>query len=108
VLDTNDKKTIKRRAMAQVRAIEAILRRWDPLGVLPGEAAPADEYDSYATHIVSLVNSGCSMEALAQHLSGLRVSALGAAKENARELAIAGEMIRALRPLVSVASGCNS
>ena len=40
-----------KRALSRV---EGILRRWDPIGVRPGELAPIDEYDSYAPHIVSI------------------------------------------------------
>jgi hypothetical protein len=34
--------------MADIRAVEAMLRRWDPIGVERGSMAPADEYDGYA------------------------------------------------------------
>ena len=54
-----DRKVLKNAAMADIRIAESILRRWDPIGVEPGKFAPADEYDSYAPHIVSMVNSGC-------------------------------------------------
>ena len=52
--------TRKRQATEQIRAVEAVLRRWDPIGVEPGISGPADEYDSYAPHIVSMVLGGAS------------------------------------------------
>ncbi len=44
----SSKATRKQDAMARVREVQAILRRWDPIGVEPGKEAPADEYDTYA------------------------------------------------------------
>lgn len=43
-----DRKDRKRAAMAMVYTVQDALRRWDPIGVQPGEDGPADEYDSYA------------------------------------------------------------
>jgi hypothetical protein len=63
--------------MEQIGKVEAVLRRWDPIGVLPGKVAPADEYDSYAPHIVSLVQRGGSVEQLVAHLSHLRTQTMG-------------------------------
>ena len=58
-MSSDDNKARKKEAMTRVRAVQAILRRWDPMDLAPGEFAPADEYDSYAPHIVSLVAQGC-------------------------------------------------
>ena len=58
--------------MSRIRAVQAILRRWDPMDLAPGEFAPEDEYDEYAPHIVSLVSQGCSVEHLLDHLQSLR------------------------------------
>jgi len=46
-----DRKALENAAMADIRIVESILRRWDPIGVEPGELGPADEYDSYAPHM---------------------------------------------------------
>jgi hypothetical protein len=67
----------KGQAIAQIRSVERILRDWDPIGVQPGVAAPADEYDSYAPHIVSLVRSGCTACMLTVHLESLCVEVMG-------------------------------
>jgi hypothetical protein len=63
--------------MTDIQLVEDILRRWDPIGVEPGTEAPADEYDSYAPHIVSMVKGGCTAEALAAHLEHLAVENMG-------------------------------
>ena len=60
-----DRKQQKKKAMKLVRRVQAILRRWDPIGIAPGEFGPADEYDEYAPHIVTMANQGCSVEQLA-------------------------------------------
>ena len=87
----------KKAAMKQVGAVQAILRRWDPMGVLPGELAPADEYDSYAPHIVSMVAQGCSLEALQTHLQRIGKVTTGVQASPDREAEVAGEIIEALR-----------
>lgn len=72
-----DLKILKNAAIADIRAVEAILRRWDPIGVLPGKGGPVDEYDRYAPHIVSMVKGGCKAEELASHLEHLAVVTMG-------------------------------
>jgi hypothetical protein len=72
-----DHKAMKNAAMADIRIVESILRLWDPIGVAPGKFAPTDEYDSYAPHIVSMVNSGCRPDELASHLEQLAVMTMG-------------------------------
>lgn len=67
----------QRHPMEQVRKVAAVLRRWDPIGILPGEDGPGDEYDSYAPHIVSLVQRGDSFAQLVIHLHHLRTETMG-------------------------------
>lgn len=81
-----DKKTLKNAAMADILFVQAILRRWDPIGVEPGVAAPADEYDSYAPHIVSMIRAGCTTEALASHLEHLSSETMGLGPSNSLSL----------------------
>ena len=90
-------KSRKRRAMAKVRIVEEILRRWDPIGVMPGEAAPSDEYDGYAPHIVSLVQQGCSDVQLTKHLEQLRTNTIGVGQDRRLDKEIANEIVNALR-----------
>ena len=94
---SDNKKTQKQEAMTRVRAVQAILRRWDPIGVRPGEVAPAEEYDSYAPHIVSMVTQGCSVDQLSHHLEELRTGAIGVEANREREADIAVEIIAAVR-----------
>jgi hypothetical protein len=74
---STDRKALKHKAMDEVRLVEDILRRWDPINTQPGEMGPSDEYDSYAPHIVSKVRAGCSVDELAIHLEGLAVHTMG-------------------------------
>ena len=88
----------KRRAMTQIRAVEAVLRRWDPIGTVPGIAGPADEYDGYAPHIVTMALAGASAHDLALHLSKLRTRSMGLREDPASDEVFALEVIEALQP----------
>ena len=71
---------MRRHAKVAVRHVESVLRRWDPIGVLPGpgdDMGPMDEYDSYAPQIVSLLSRGATVEAIAEHLEGIRTGMMG-------------------------------
>jgi hypothetical protein len=94
---TSDRKRQKRQALAHIHAVEAILRQWDSIGVRSGEFAPADEYDGYAPHIVSMVIGGCSIAQLTQHLEHLRTCTMGVQANRKRDLRIAIDIVRALR-----------
>ncbi len=91
------KKERKRAAMDRVAKVEEILRRWDPIGVQPGNFAPADEYDSYAPHIVSMVAQGCSREQLCTHLGTVCMDTIGVEARRERDSEIADEIIEAIR-----------
>jgi hypothetical protein len=86
----------KRRAMDQVRKVEVALRRWDPIGVMIGEDSPADEYDSYAPHIVSMVERGSSLAQLIAHLCHLRTEIIGLPANIQLDTEAAEEIIRAI------------
>jgi hypothetical protein len=94
---SSDRKRQKRQALAHIHTVEAILRRWDPIGVRPGEFAPADEYDDYAPHIVSMVIGGCTIAQLSQHLGHIRTHTIGVEANRKRDLRIAIDIVRALR-----------
>ena len=83
-MDSADR-SLKRAAMADIAAVEILLRLWDPIGVKPGIFAPVDEYNSYAPHIVSMVKGGCTFEELVAHLEHLRV--LGQRRRRAKAAA---------------------
>jgi hypothetical protein len=100
-MTASDRKALKNAAMADIRIVESILRLWDPIGVEPGKFGPADEYDSYAPHIVSMVNGGCKPQALASHLEQLAVVTMGigsgSALDRARSLQFAEHIINQLQ-----------
>jgi hypothetical protein len=87
----------KKLVMSQIRAVAEILKRWDPIGVCPGEFAPADEYDDYAPHIVTLVAQGISIEQLTRHLEAIRTQRIGIEAHRRHDQTIAKEIIRTLR-----------
>ncbi|GAB3041856.1 hypothetical protein GCM10027285_29420 [Oleiagrimonas citrea] len=97
-----DKAKLKDAAIKDIRLVEDILRQWDPIGVEPGALAPADEYDSYAPHIASMVKSNCTVETLAAHLEHLGTETMGLGRSNessrAHSLKFATKILAALRP----------
>ncbi len=95
-MNSDERKAAKARAMRQVAAVQSILRRWDPLCLAPGESAPADEYDSYAPHIVSLVVHGGSVEQLREHLRELRREMFGVEADAERDREFARAIVDAV------------
>ncbi len=93
-----DHKTRKNAAIASIRLVEEILRQWDPIGVQPGMMAPADEYDSYAPHMVSMVEGGCTVEQLAAHLDELSSATIGVGSNPKASATFAAQIIEVLRP----------
>jgi hypothetical protein len=71
-MSIHSNKTRKKETIARIQAVQAILRRWDPMDLAPGKFAPEDEYDDYAPQIVSIVSQNCSVEHLLDHLQNLR------------------------------------
>jgi hypothetical protein len=86
--------------MNRVSLVQEILRRWDPIGIAPGKFGPADEYDSYAPHIVSMVAQRCSLDELRLHLEVIRVETIGVEPNPDRDREIAGEILEAIRDAV--------
>jgi hypothetical protein len=83
----NKRKDRKRDAIARLRAVETILREWDPIGVMsPGW--PEDEYDGYAGGLIGLIDRGGSVEAVVLHFTQIREGmGLGPHPERDREYA---------------------
>jgi len=82
--------------MKRVASVQDILRRWDPIGIRPGEFGPADEYDDYAPQIVSMVARGCTREALCDHLGKLRTRTIGVEADPGHDATIAGAILETL------------
>ena len=80
-----------------LRAIELILKDWDPLGVIserqPGSKIE-DEYDSYAPAIQSMLQHGCTVEELSGHLRRIREELMEIEGEPARDFAVAERLVR--------------
>ena len=93
-----DRNSHKRDAVTKVKIVQAALRRWAPIPVAPGTRAPADEYDSYAHHIVAKVDSGCSVKELAAHLERLRTEEIGVAADPEWDVEIAAQIVAELLP----------
>jgi len=75
--------------------VKAVLRRWDPIGVLPDiEDSPAfAEYDSYAPKLVSMLIRGRSVEQIAAHLDHIRRDRMGLPANSARDLQVAKDLV---------------
>jgi hypothetical protein len=88
--------------MESIRSVEEILRRWDPIGVEPGKVAPADEYDSYAPYLVSMVQNGCTVAEVAARLEYLATETMGLNKSTPQgiqhNLEFANQIVSTLRP----------
>jgi hypothetical protein len=92
------RKKLKRAAMEQVITVEAVLRRWDPIGVVPGAAPPGDEFNNYAPHIASKVVAGTTVQDLAAHLRHLRTVVIGMGENDEADAKFASEIVEALVP----------
>jgi hypothetical protein len=88
-MNDDDKAARRRDALRRISVVEEILRRWNPIGQL----VPADEYDGYAPHIVSMVAQGCSLEQLCAHLENIRVKTIGVGADPRRDREIATEIL---------------
>ncbi len=95
-------------ANADVRAVEAILRRWDPIGVAPGRRAPASEYDGYAPDLVSRVRGGATRDEIASHLERLVEEVMGlgprTAQSGERSSRFAVQIVEAVRSFTARSS----
>ncbi len=80
-----------------LRAIELILKDWDPIGAF-SECEPdskiGDEYDSYAPAIQSMLQRGCTVEELSDHLRRIQEELMEVESQPARDLAIAERLIQ--------------
>ena len=96
-MDRAEKRSRKNTAMADIEAVQEVLRRWDPIGIISNlienELAP-DEYDSYAPHIVSMLAGGCSRDELLRHLDYCRTGAMGLPADESADRKIADELMK--------------
>ena len=86
----------QRAAEIQDSIRQVLFRDWDPIGVNSNPNL-VDEYDSYAPQIVSMVESGCSSDALVAHLEHLSVHTIGVGSNVRASMKFAAEIIRTLQ-----------
>jgi len=70
----------KQKIQEQIRAIEGILRVWDPIGViedLEADDLPPNEYDDYAPHVLGLLQRNAGLKEMTGHLEYCRTTAMG-------------------------------
>jgi hypothetical protein len=86
---------LRRRFDHDVAAVKAILRRWDPIGVLADhrESPARDEYDSYAPQLLSRLYAGAATSEVADCLENLRVQHMGLEARRSFDEQIAQELI---------------
>lgn len=87
---------IRQQARQQIRAVEDFLREWDPIGVIPdlrADGLPPDEYDSYAPHVVGMLQRGVTAADLAKHLGYCRTSAMGLSPNDAADHGAASKIL---------------
>src|SRR4051812_47662390 len=87
----------RRRALRdEIRAVAAVLRRdWDPISGGAEDGVPADEYDSYAPHLVGMIERGESDRAMAEYLGHLEADIIGTGSRSLAELEAIARNIRA-------------
>lgn len=89
------KRELRRRFNRDVALVKAVLRRWDPIGVLADhpESPARDEYDSYAPQLLSVLYAGAPLSEVVDRLEHLRVQHMGLAARRFRDERIAQELI---------------
>lgn len=93
-------------AAGKERALVALLlRMWDPIGVQPGVGAPANEYDSYVSGVLSILQSGGNATTLAAFLADVRAKKMAMGEHPRRDHAVALAIIEAVELLESKVSG---
>jgi hypothetical protein len=83
-------------ARHDLEEVEAALRRWDPIGVLPGpgdDQGPMDEYDSYAPQVLGLLMRGSGVTEVEQHLVAIRTKTMGCPAHPPTDRSIAEQLV---------------
>jgi hypothetical protein len=79
--------------MADIAVVEDSLRRWDPIGVMPGQAGPGDEYDSYAPQLLGMLQRGSQAADVQARLSQIRTVDMGLPGNSVADARIAAELV---------------
>ena len=75
---------------AEREQVEALLREWDPIGVI---GLPPNEYDSYAPQVHQTLADGCTPESLALTLGRIRTESMGLSACPSADLIAAKKMV---------------
>ena len=88
-----------RRSMAvKVRAAAKALRsEWDPIGHGQIDDLPADEYESYASGVICLIERGADDAEIADHLASIESTQMGLSPQSQERLL---HVVRKLRVVV--------
>jgi hypothetical protein len=91
-----DRKARKALVLADIADVEAALRRWDPIGVLPGpgdDEGPMDEYDSYAPQLLGMLQRGTDASGLEARLTEIRTRQMGLPVNSKSDSRLASELV---------------
>jgi len=87
---------MRRDAVRDIERIREFLREWDPLGIVSAAAergGPFDEYDSYASQIMTMLRHECSVEELVSHLTRVQVEFLEVEPVAERDIEVAKRIV---------------
>jgi hypothetical protein len=73
--ERKERKRQKTEAMRDIGHVQVLLRQWDPIGIYKGleaEWGPLDEYDSYAPHLLGLLQRGVNAPGIEKQLGAIR------------------------------------
>jgi hypothetical protein len=76
-------------ARQQIRVIEEMLRRWNPIGA----PIPRDEYDGYAPGILGKLRAGADLDELTRHLHSLATTQMTLPGNIERDRRFASELL---------------
>lgn len=74
------KKNLKKEAISDLKHVQEILQKWDPIGVIDGlkeSGQPPNEYDSYAPAILNMLKKGANAQTIAVHLGQIQSFDMG-------------------------------
>jgi len=91
------KKWRKKQIMEDLKHVQEVLKKWDPIGVyedvIDGVEPPDDEYDFYAPAILKLLRKSCDAKKLADRLSKIQSNYMGLKPCTERDFKIAAELV---------------
>ena len=71
--------------------VMAVLRKWDPIGIITDQNQ--DEYDTYSSDIVRMLDSGATVNALLKHMKWIVTEQMGIGFNKLHSRACAEELV---------------